>query len=51
MQRKRGYTVGERWRLREREREKERSEVELKHLLSLFSQRSIESRPKTSPLN
>ena len=43
--------MGERLRERERERERERSEVELKHLFSLFSQRSIESRPKTSPLN
>ena len=43
--------MGKRLRERERERERERSEVELKHLLSLFSQRGIESRPKTSPLN
>ena len=35
----------------ERERERSVVELELKHLLSLFPQRSIESRPKTSPLN
>ena len=42
--------MGERLHKYAREREGERSEAELKHLLFLFSQRSIEAGPKTSPL-
>ena len=38
-------------RAREREREREIGSRTETFVLSLFSQRSIESRPKTSPIN